>query len=43
MAKRDLLAELMQGVSEIEQQRHGKVTLSKVAVETKPVPIVTAE
>lgn len=39
MAKRDLFAELMQGVGEMAQQRQGKVTLREVAVEAKPVPI----
>ncbi len=43
MAKRDLFAELMQGLDEMAQQRQGKVTLRKVAVETKPVPVITAQ
>lgn len=43
MAKRDLFAELMQGVDEMAQQRQGKVTLRKVAVETKPAPVITAK
>jgi len=43
MAKRDLFAELMQGVSEMAEQRQGKVTLREVAVETQPAPIVTAQ
>lgn len=43
MAKRDLFAELMQGVSDMAEQRQGKVTLRQVVVETKPAPIVTAD
>lgn len=43
MAKRDLFAELMQGVDEMARQRQGKITLREVPVEAQPVSIVTAE
>ncbi|MDX3775198.1 helix-turn-helix domain-containing protein [Chromatiaceae bacterium AAb-1] len=43
MAKRDLFAELMQGVNDMTEQRQGKVTLRKVSAESKPVPHVTAQ
>lgn len=43
MAKRDLFAELMQGVDEMAQQRQGKITLREVAAAAQPVPIIIAE
>ncbi len=43
MAKRDLFAELMQGVHDMAEQRQGKVTLREFSVENKPVPEITAQ
>lgn len=40
--KRDLFAEMMQGVSEMAAQREGKITLRQYSVEEKPAPEVTA-
>ncbi|TWH76889.1 putative transcriptional regulator [Azomonas agilis] len=40
--KRDLFAEMMQGVSEMAAQREGKITLRQCTLEDKPVPEVTA-
>ena len=38
MKKRDLFAELMQGVEEMAAHREGKITLRNTVVEDKPVP-----
>lgn len=43
MKKRNLFAELMQGVDDMAAQREGKITLRKTALEAKPAPQVTAE
>lgn len=43
MAKRDLFAELMQGVQEMAEQRQGKITLREVTAKSKPAPQVTAQ
>jgi len=43
MKKRDLFAELMQGVGEMAAQREGKITLRQSTVEDKPVPEVSAQ
>lgn len=43
MKKRDLFAEMMQGVSEMGAQREGKITLRQHTVAAKPAPEVTAE
>ncbi len=42
MKKRDLFAEMMQGVSEMAAQREGKITLRQYEGEDLPVPEVTA-
>ncbi|WP_181295180.1 DNA-binding transcriptional regulator [Pseudomonas sp. Q2-TVG4-2] len=42
MKKRDLFAEMMQGVGEMAAQREGKITLRHRSVEEKPAPEVTA-
>ncbi|PYC20248.1 transcriptional regulator [Aquipseudomonas alcaligenes] len=43
MKKRDLFAEMMQGVSELAAHRQGKITLRTTEVEEKPAPEVSAE
>lgn len=43
MKKRDLFAEMMQGVSEMSAQRQGKITLRQYSATDKPVPTVTAQ
>ncbi|KOY03767.1 helix-turn-helix domain-containing protein [Pseudomonas nunensis] len=43
MKKRDLFAELMQGVDEMAAQREGKITLRNTTVEDKPAPEVGAQ
>ncbi|VVQ31817.1 helix-turn-helix domain-containing protein [Pseudomonas fluorescens] len=43
MKKRDLFAELMQGVDEMAAQREGKITLRNTVLEDKPVPEVGAQ
>lgn len=43
MKKRDLFAEMMQGVSEMAAQREGKITLRQNTVEDKPAPKVSAQ
>jgi putative transcriptional regulator len=43
MKKRDLFAELMQGVEEMAAHREGKITLRQYAVAEKPAPKVTAK
>ena len=43
MKKRDLFAEMMQGVSEMAAQREGKITLRQNTVEDKPAPEVSAQ
>lgn len=43
MKKRDLFAELMQGVGEMAAQREGKITLRQTILEARPAPEVTAE
>ena len=42
MKKRDLFAELMQGVNEMGEHREGKITLRQYEVEAFPAPEVTA-
>ena len=42
MKKRDLFAELMQGVEEMAAHREGKIILRQYGVEAKPAPEVTA-
>jgi hypothetical protein len=42
MKKRDLFAELMQGVNEMGEQREGKITLRQYEMEALPAPEVTA-
>lgn len=43
MKKRDLFAEMMQGVSEMAAHREGKITLRQCAVEEKPAPEIRAD
>ncbi|WLG94965.1 helix-turn-helix domain-containing protein [Pseudomonas sp. R3-56] len=43
MKKRDLFAEMMQGVEEMAAHREGKITLRQITVEDKPVPEVSAQ
>ena len=43
MKKRDLFAEMIQGVSEMAAHREGKITLRKFEVEEKPAPKVSAK
>ncbi|MHC5352501.1 helix-turn-helix domain-containing protein [Pseudomonas sp. A46] len=43
MKKRDLFAEMMQGVSEMAAHREGKITLRQYEVEEKPAPKVSAK
>ena len=43
MAKRNIFAELMEGVSEMKQHRDGKVTLRSYKVEVSPLPKVDAK
>lgn len=43
MKKRDLFAELMQGVGEMAAHREGKITLRQYSVGTKPAPEVTPQ
>jgi putative transcriptional regulator len=43
MKKRDLFAELMQGVDEMAAQREGKITLRNTTVEDNPAPEVGAQ
>lgn len=43
MKKRDLFAEMMQGVEEMTAHREGKITLRQYAVAEKPTPKVTAK
>lgn len=43
MTKRDMFAELMQGVDDLKQSREGKLTLRSTTVEKKPRPTITAE
>lgn len=42
MTKRNLFEEMMQGVNDMAAHREGKITLRQVAVESKPVPEVSA-
>ena len=42
MKKRDLFAELMQGVNEMGEHREGTITLRQYEVEAMPAPEVTA-
>ena len=42
MKKRDLFAELIQGVNEMGEHREGKITLRQYEVEAMPAPEVTA-
>lgn len=41
--KRNLMAELTEGLDALASERQGKVTLKHHAVEMNPAPIVTAE
>jgi len=43
MTKRDMFAELMQGVSDLQASRKGKLTLRTTVLEEKPRPQITAE
>lgn len=43
MKKRDLFAEMMQGVEEMAAHREGKITLRQYAAEEKPAIEVTAQ
>ncbi|BBP74831.1 transcriptional regulator [Pseudomonas gingeri NCPPB 3146 = LMG 5327] len=43
MKKRDLFAELMQGVTEMAEHREGKITLRHCELEELPPPVVTAQ
>lgn len=43
MKKRDLFAEMMQGVEEMTAHREGKITLRQYVADEKPVPVVTAQ
>ncbi|MHB0763182.1 helix-turn-helix domain-containing protein [Stutzerimonas sp. NM35] len=43
MKKRDLFAEMMQGVGEMAAQREGKITLRQYTVDAKPAPEVSPE
>ena len=43
MAKRDILAELMEGVSEMKRHREGKITLRSYKVEASPLPKVDSK
>ncbi|MFW0754747.1 helix-turn-helix domain-containing protein [Pseudomonas sp. H11T01] len=43
MKKRDLFAEMMQGVGEMAAQREGKITLRQYEVEDLPAPEVSAQ
>lgn len=43
MKKRDLFAELMQGVEEMAAHREGKITLRTSTLEDKPAPHVSAD
>lgn len=43
MKKRDLFAEMMQGVEEMAAQREGKITLRHDTFEDKPAPDVSAQ
>lgn len=43
MKKRDLFAEMMQGVEDMAAHRQGKITLRQYAAEEKPAPEVTAQ
>jgi len=41
-AKRNLFAELMQGVEDMAAQRKGKITLRQVTLEPQPAPDISA-
>jgi putative transcriptional regulator len=43
VAKRDIFAELMEGVAAIKSHREGKLTLRSFKVESAPLPIVDAK
>ncbi|MFF7705976.1 type II toxin-antitoxin system MqsA family antitoxin [Pseudomonas sp. NPDC007930] len=43
MTKRNLFAELMEGVEEMAQHREGRLTLRQFEVDSKPVPSVSAD
>jgi putative transcriptional regulator len=43
MAKRDIFAELMEGVSEMKRHREGKITLRSYKVEASPLPKVDSK
>lgn len=43
MTKRDMFAELMQGIGDLKQEREGKITLRTTTVEEKPRPEITPE
>lgn len=38
MSKRDVFAEVMEGLQALKSEREGKLTLRQVQVESKPVP-----
>jgi len=42
MKKRNLFADLMEGMEALESERTGKATLKKIQVEYKPAPELTA-
>lgn len=42
MKKRDLFAELMDGIGDMKAQREGKITLREYQAEIKPTPVVTS-
>lgn len=43
MKKRNLFAEMMQGIEEMADHREGKITLRQVEIEERPAPTVVAE
>jgi putative transcriptional regulator len=43
MKKRNLFAEMMQGVDEMTADRAGKITLRQTTIENKPAPTVSAQ
>lgn len=43
MKKRDLFAEMMQGIGEMAAQREGKITLRQYEAEDLPAPEVSAQ
>lgn len=43
MKKRDIFAEMMQGVDDMASQREGKITLCQIEAEQLPVPTISAK